>query len=283
MDDTTRTSDSGKEHETLVSLVEAEVAAEPQPGAGDERPRLVASNSGLVAQGLGKRFNKRPVLRGVNVTVQRGEVVGLLGPNGAGKTTSFYIIVGLIQPEYGVVLLDGQDITDLPMYRRARLGIGYLPQEPSIFRGMTVENNIRSVLETIERDREKRETMLDDLLAEFSITHLRKTPSIALSGGERRRVEIARALASQPKFILLDEPLAGIDPIAVGDIRDLVSHLKDRGIGVLITDHNVRETLDIVDRAYIIHEGVVLMEGKPDEIIAHEDVRRVYLGEAFSL
>ncbi len=245
--------------------------------------RLVAENTGLSAEGLGKSFKKRPVLRTVSVHVQRGEAVGLLGPNGAGKTTSFYIITGLIRPDYGNIILDGQDITDLPMYRRARMGIGYLPQEPSIFRGLSVENNIRSVLEVAERDRETRETMLDDLLAEFSITHLRNTPAIALSGGERRRVEIARALASHPKFILLDEPLAGIDPIAVGDIRDLVSHLKHRGIGVLITDHNVRETLDIVDRAYIIHEGVVLMEGSPSDIVAHEDVRRVYLGDKFSL
>lgn len=246
-------------------------------------PRLVTANDGLVADSLGKRFKKRPVLRGVTMTVQRGEAVGLLGPNGAGKTTSFYIITGLIRPDAGTILLDGQDITDLPMYRRARLGIGYLPQEPSIFRGMNVENNIRAALEVVEGDRETRETMLDDLLAEFSVTHLRHTPAIALSGGERRRVEIARALASRPSFILLDEPLAGIDPIAVGDIRDLVSHLKDRGIGVLITDHNVRETLDIVDRAYIIHDGVVLMEGIPDEIVRHEDVRRVYLGDTFRL
>ena len=251
--------------------------------AESNRPRLVASNSGLIAQGLGKRFKKRPVLRGVSFAVQRGEAVGLLGPNGAGKTTCFYIITGLIKPEYGLIILDGQEITDLPMYRRARLGIGYLPQEPSIFRGMSVENNIRAVLEAIESDREKRETMLDDLLAEFSITHLRNTPAVALSGGERRRVEIARSLASQPHFILLDEPLAGIDPIAVGDIRDLVSHLKDRGIGVLITDHNVRETLEIVDRAYILHDGSILMEGVPSEIVADEDVRRVYLGERFSL
>jgi lipopolysaccharide export system ATP-binding protein len=248
-----------------------------------QRPRLVANNTGLIAHGLGKRFKKRPVLRGVSIAVQRGEAVGLLGPNGAGKTTCFYIMTGLITAEYGVVILDGQDITDLPMYRRARLGIGYLPQEPSIFRGLSVEDNIRAVLEVVEPDREKRETRLDDLLAEFSITHLRGTSAIALSGGERRRVEIARALASQPKFILLDEPLAGIDPIAVGDIRDLVSHLKDRGIGVLITDHNVRETLEIVDRAYILHDGMVLMEGKPSEIVAHEGVRRVYLGERFSL
>ena len=246
-------------------------------------PRLVTANAGLVADSLGKRFKKRPVLRGVSLAVQRGEAVGLLGPNGAGKTTSFYIITGLIRPDSGSILLDGQDITDLPMYRRARLGIGYLPQEPSIFRGMNVENNIRAALEVVEGDREKRETMLDDLLAEFSVTHLRHTPAIALSGGERRRVEIARALASKPGFILLDEPLAGIDPIAVGDIRDLVSHLKDRGIGVLITDHNVRETLDIVDRAYIIHDGVVLMEGGPEDIVKHEDVRRVYLGDTFRM
>jgi lipopolysaccharide export system ATP-binding protein len=254
------------------------------PRFEDSTPaRLVAENSGLSAEGLGKSFKKRPVLRGVSVFVQRGEAVGLLGPNGAGKTTCFYIITGLIRPDYGTIVLDGQDITDLPMYRRARLGIGYLPQEPSIFRGLSVESNIRAVLEVAERDREIRETMLDDLLAEFSITHLRNTPAIALSGGERRRVEIARALASHPNFILLDEPLAGIDPIAVGDIRDLVSHLKHRGIGVLITDHNVRETLDIVDRAYIIHEGVLLMEGSPSDIVAHEDVRRVYLGDTFSL
>lgn len=251
--------------------------------AATEAPRLVADNTGLITDEIGKRFKKRPVLRGVSVAVQRGEAVGLLGPNGAGKTTCFYIITGLIKPEYGTVTLDGQDITDLPMYRRARMGIGYLPQEPSIFRGMSVANNIRAVLEINIGDREKRETMLDDLLAEFSITHLRNTPAIALSGGERRRVEIARALASQPHFILLDEPLAGIDPIAVGDIRELVSHLKHRGIGVLITDHNVRETLDIVDRAYIIHEGMVMMEGAPDEIVAHEDVRRVYLGDSFQL
>jgi lipopolysaccharide export system ATP-binding protein len=246
-------------------------------------PRLVADNRGLLAHNLGKSFKRRPVVRGVSVELQRGEVVGLLGPNGAGKTTCFYMMTGLIRADYGNIALDGADITDLPMYRRARLGIGYLPQEPSIFRGLNVENNIRAVLEVVEADREQRETMLDDLLAEFSITHLRNTPAVALSGGERRRVEIARALASQPHFILLDEPLAGIDPIAVGDIRDLVLHLKDRGIGVLITDHNVRETLDVVDRAYIIHEGRVLMEGTPAQIVAHEDVRRVYLGDTFSL
>ena len=256
------------------------------PGVGDladAGPRLVAENPGLIARNLGKRFKKRPVVRDVNLAVQRGEAVGLLGPNGAGKTTCFYMITGLITPDYGEILIDGMDITGLPMYRRARLGIGYLPQEPSIFRGLSVEANIRAVIEVMEPDPDRREIVLDDLLAEFSITHLRRTPALALSGGERRRVEIARALASQPHFMLLDEPLAGIDPIAVGDIRDLVSHLKDRGIGVLITDHNVRETLEIVDRAYILHDGQVLMEGAPAEIVAHEGVRRVYLGERFSL
>jgi lipopolysaccharide export system ATP-binding protein len=246
-------------------------------------PRLVADNPGLVAQNLGKRFRKRPVLRDVSLQVRQGEAVGLLGPNGAGKTTCFYMITGLLTPDAGRISLDGHDITELPMYRRARLGVGYLPQEASIFRGLSVEQNIRSVLEVIEPERDRREAMLEDLLAEFSISHLRRTPALALSGGERRRVEIARALASQPHFMLLDEPLAGIDPIAVSDIRDLVKHLKNRGIGVLITDHNVRETLDIVDRAYILHEGSVLMSGAPDEIVSHSDVRRVYLGERFSL
>ncbi|MSO74449.1 MAG: LPS export ABC transporter ATP-binding protein [Alphaproteobacteria bacterium] len=246
-------------------------------------PRLVKLNRGLVALNLGKRFHKRPVLRDVSITVQRGEAVGLLGPNGAGKTTTFYLITGLIAPDYGQVYLDQHDITELPMYRRARLGIGYLPQEASIFRGMTVENNIKAVLEVSEPARERRDALLDELLAEFSISHLRHTPALALSGGERRRVEIARALASRPSFMLLDEPLAGIDPIALGEIRELVASLKNRGIGVLITDHNVRETLDIVDRAYILHEGAVLMEGLPDDIVAHEEVRRVYLGERFRL
>jgi len=256
-------------------------------GAGTEGtaqgPRLVTSNSGLVASNLGKAYKGRPVLRDVSLSVNRGEAVGLLGPNGAGKTTCFYIITGLILPDYGTISLDGTQVTELPMYRRARLGIGYLPQEASIFRGLSVENNIRAVLEVVEPDRDTREQMLDELLAEFSISHLRRTPAIALSGGERRRVEIARALASQPHFILLDEPFAGIDPIAVNDIRELVGHLRERGIGVLITDHNVRETLDIVDRAYILHDGMVLMEGAPSEIVAHKDVRRVYLGERFSL
>jgi lipopolysaccharide export system ATP-binding protein len=249
----------------------------------ENRPRLVADNRGLLGQGLGKSFKRRPVLRNVNVSVQRGEAVGLLGPNGAGKTTCFYIVTGLIAADTGVVTLDGRDITDLPMYRRARLGIGYLPQEASIFRGLTVEQNIRAILEITERAPDIRDAMLEALMAEFSITHLRRTPAMALSGGERRRCEIARALATQPHFILLDEPLAGIDPIAVAEIRDLVAHLKDRGIGVLITDHNVRETLEIVDRAYILHEGRVLMEGKPAEIVTNDDVRRVYLGDRFSL
>ena len=246
-------------------------------------PRLVAENEGLDASNIGKRFRKRPVVRDVSISVRRGEVVGLLGPNGAGKTTCFYMITGLLSPDSGSIFLDGHDITDLPMYRRARLGIGYLPQEASIFRGLTVEQNIRAVIEVIEPEVERREILLEDLMAEFSISHLRRTPSLALSGGERRRVEIARALACRPHFMLLDEPLAGIDPIAVSDIRDLVSHLKDRGIGVLITDHNVRETLDIVDRAYILHDGAVLMSGEPAEIVAHSDVRRVYLGERFTL
>ncbi len=249
----------------------------------ERRPRLVADRAGLMAVSLGKSFKKRPVLRDVSIGLQRGEVVGLLGPNGAGKTTCFYIVTGLLQPDYGWITLDGHDITDLPMYRRARLGIGYLPQEASIFRGLTVEQNIRAVLEVVEPDRGQREARLDELLSEFSIGHLRRTPALALSGGERRRAEIARALASRPSFMLLDEPLAGIDPIAVADIRDLVSHLRDRGIGVLITDHNVRDTLEIVDRAYIIHEGHVLMEGLPRDIVANDDVRRVYLGESFSL
>lgn len=258
-----------------------------QPPADEQAkrptPRLVADNKGLVAENIGKRFKKRPVLRGVSLSLNRGEIVGLLGPNGAGKTTCFYIVTGLIAADHGRIVLDGEDITDLPMYRRARLGIGYLPQEPSIFRGLNVEANIRAVLEVSERDAEKRRRMLDELLAEFSIEHLRRTPALALSGGERRRVEIARALAAKPAFILLDEPFAGIDPIAVSDIRDLVLHLRDRGIGVLITDHNVRETLDLVDRAYILHDGIVLREGTPADIVADEAVRRVYLGERFSL
>jgi lipopolysaccharide export system ATP-binding protein len=260
------------------------IAGETASGLGNGRADPAAlDRTGLVAENLGKQFKRRPVLRGVSLSVRRGEAVGLLGPNGAGKTTCFYIITGLIRADSGSVMLDGVDITDLPMYRRARLGIGYLPQEASIFRGLSVEQNIRAVLEVVEPDRDRRESRLDELLGEFSIAHLRRAPAIALSGGERRRVEIARALASHPNFILLDEPLAGIDPIAVGEIRNLVSHLKDRGIGVLITDHNVRETLDIVDRAYILHSGEVLREGSPSEIVLDENVRRVYLGERFTL
>lgn len=232
---------------------------------------------------IGKKYKKRPVLRNVSLNVRRGEAVGLLGPNGAGKTTCFYCVTGLITPDYGEVRIDGQDITRLPMYKRARLGIGYLPQEASIFRSLSVEDNIKAILEIVVEDESKRETMLEELLNEFSIAHLRKAPALALSGGERRRLEIARALASQPNYILLDEPLAGIDPIAVGEIRRLVAQLKHRGLGVLITDHNVRETLDITDRAYILHGGTVLMEGTPSEIVANEKVREVYLGDSFSM
>ena len=241
------------------------------------------SNSKLEIFNIGKRYKNRPVLRNVSLNVKRGEAVGLLGPNGAGKTTCFYCVTGLITPDYGDVHIDGKDITNLPMYRRARMGIGYLPQEASIFRSLTVEDNIKAVLQIVIDSESQRENMLEELLSEFSISHLRKSPAIALSGGERRRLEIARALASQPNFILLDEPLAGIDPIAVSEIRNLVSQLKHRGLGVLITDHNVRETLDITDRAYILHGGTVLMEGTPDEIIANKDVRKVYLGDNFSL
>ena len=232
---------------------------------------------------IGKKYKKRPVLRNVSLHIKRGEAVGLLGPNGAGKTTCFYCITGLITPDYGDVHIDGEDITALPMYRRARMGIGYLPQEASIFRSLSVEDNIKAILEIVIEDVDKRENILEELLSEFSIAHLRKSLAISLSGGERRRLEIARALASQPKFILLDEPLAGIDPIAVNEIRMLVAQLKHRGLGVLITDHNVRETLDIVDRAYILHGGSVLMEGTPSEIISSKEVRKVYLGDNFSL
>lgn len=252
-------------------------------GASSKQTRPTIPTTGLATLNLGKHYKGRPVLRDVSLQVQRGQAVGLLGPNGAGKTTCFYIITGLIKADAGQVLLDGQDITGLPMYRRARLGIGYLPQEASIFRGMSVEDNILAVLEVVEKDPTRREQMLEELLAEFSVSHLRRSPAVALSGGERRRVEIARALATQPHFILLDEPLAGIDPIAVGEIRELVLQLKERGIGVLITDHNVRDTLDLVDNAYIIHEGRVLRSGAPEEIVEDEDVRRVYLGENFRL
>ena len=244
---------------------------------------LVHSNSGLVATHLSKHYQKRPILRDVSLTLQRGEVVGLLGPNGAGKTTLFYMISGLIFPDTGTITLDDQNITKLPMYRRARLGIGYLPQEMSIFRGMTVEQNIKAILQAVEDDPVKQTKQLESLLAEFSITHLRYSRALSLSGGERRRVEIARALAAQPQFILLDEPLAGVDPIAIRDIREMIQHLRNRGIGVLITDHNVRDTLDLVNRAYILHGGQVLMEGTPDDIVGNKDVRRVYLGERFKI
>ena len=232
---------------------------------------------------LGKSYKARRVVEDVSLNVRRGEAVGLLGPNGAGKTTVFYMITGLVKADKGMIELDGHDVTGLPMYRRARLGIGYLPQEASIFRGLSVEDNIKAVLEIAEPDRDKRAQQLEALLDEFDIKRLRKSPSIALSGGERRRCEIARALASNPSFMLLDEPFAGIDPIAVGDIQDLVQHLKGRGIGVLITDHNVRETLGLIDRAYIIHSGHVLTEGAPEAIVANPDVRRFYLGEDFRM
>ena len=250
---------------------------------GDGHLRAVDGGNGLVVNRIGKSFNKRPVVRSVSLNLKRGEAVGLLGPNGAGKTTCFYMISGLIAADTGTIEVDGHDVTRLPMYRRARLGIGYLPQEASIFRGLTAEQNIRATAELMEPDSARLDAMVEELLAEFGITHIRNTPSIALSGGERRRVEIARALATHPSYILLDEPFAGIDPIAVGEIRDLVRHLKDRGIGVLITDHNVRDALDVIDRAYILHDGQVLKEGTPAEIVSDRDVRRVYLGEKFSL
>jgi lipopolysaccharide export system ATP-binding protein len=237
----------------------------------------------LAVYQLGKTYRSRHVVADVSLYVRRGEAVGLLGPNGAGKTTVFYMITGLVMPDKGAIELDGRDVTPLPMYRRARLGIGYLPQEASIFRGLSVEDNIKAVLEMSEPDRDRRATELESLLEEFDIKRLRKTPSIALSGGERRRCEIARALAGRPTFMLLDEPFAGIDPIAVGDIQDLVRHLTSRSIGVLITDHNVRETLGLIDRAYIIHSGHVLTEGSPEEIVANPDVRRFYLGHDFRM
>jgi len=246
-------------------------------------PQLLRRPGFLAVHSVEKSFGTRQVVRGVSIYVRRGEAVGLLGPNGAGKTTVFYMITGLIKADRGAIELDGHDVTKLPMYQRARLGIGYLPQEASIFRGLTVEQNIRAVLEVVEPSYKKRERELDALLDEFNIKRLRKSPSIALSGGERRRVEIARALATRPNYMLLDEPFAGIDPIAVGDIQDLVRHLTNRGIGVLITDHNVRETLGLTDRAYIVYAGEILTEGSPDDIVANPDVRRLYLGEEFRL
>ena len=241
------------------------------------------TEQGLSVRNLRKSYRKRPVIRDVSLELTRGEVVALLGPNGSGKTTCFYSIAGLVMPDGGQVLIDGVDVTNFPMYRRAKLGIGYLPQERSIFQGLNVEDNILAILEIVEKDRTKRRERLEELLNEFSISHLRKTPSVALSGGERRRCEIARSLAANPKYLLLDEPFPGIDPIAVGDIRDLVIDLKDRGIGVLITDHNVRETLEIVDRAYILHDGGVLMSGTAEEVVRDEKVRSVYLGQGFRM
>ncbi len=270
---------------------------QPQNGAQNGtrqavRPRRRSDGNGVAASehkgllavhAVEKTFVGRKVVKGVSLYVRKGEAVGLLGPNGAGKTTVFYMITGLIKADHGRIELDGRDVTGLPMYQRARLGIGYLPQEASIFRGLTVEENVRAVLEVVEPDKRRRNHDLDALLEEFNIARLRKTPAIALSGGERRRVEIARALATRPSYMLLDEPFAGIDPIAVGDIQALVRHLTNRGIGVLITDHNVRETLGLTDRAYIIYSGEVLMEGRPDDIVNNPEVRRLYLGEEFRL
>ncbi|MDR9484733.1 MULTISPECIES: LPS export ABC transporter ATP-binding protein [Sediminimonas] len=244
---------------------------------------VTQGQSGLEISNLRKSYRKRVVIRDVSLSLNRGEVVGLLGPNGCGKSTTFYMIAGLIYPEAGQVRIDGRDVGNLPMYRRAKLGIGYLPQEMSIFRGLSVEDNIAAVLDISCPDRHKRRERLEELLSEFSIEHLRRAPALALSGGERRRVEIARCLASEPKYLLLDEPFAGVDPISVGDIRHLVADLRNRGIGVLITDHNVRETLEIVDRTYILHDGRVLMAGTPNEVVQNENVRRVYLGDTFRI
>jgi lipopolysaccharide export system ATP-binding protein len=252
----------------------------PASGVASERDKYKGT---LIARGLCKSYRGRAVVSDVSIGLRAGEAVGLLGPNGAGKTTCFYMVTGLVPVDKGTIEIDGFDITTMPMYRRARLGIGYLPQEASIFRGLTVEQNIRAVLEVVEKNRKRREEKLDELLEEFHIPHLRKSPAIALSGGERRRLEIARALASNPSFMLLDEPFAGIDPIAVSDIQQLVRHLTARGIGVLITDHNVRETLGLIDRAYILHAGQVLTHGRANDIINNADVRRLYLGEGFSL
>lgn len=245
--------------------------------------QVTEGDLGLKVQNLRKSYKKRTVIRDFSMALNRGEVVALLGPNGSGKSTTFYMIAGLINAEAGSVVLDGRDVTGLPMYRRAQLGIGYLPQEMSIFRGLSVEDNIMAVLDIAVKNRHKRRERLEELLSEFSIEHLRRAPALALSGGERRRVEIARCLAADPKYLLLDEPFAGVDPISVGDIRHLVADLKKRGIGVLITDHNVRETLEIVDQAYILHDGKVLMAGTPDDVVQNENVRRVYLGNDFRI
>ena len=263
--------------ENVATIEGADGMMPSQPG---KTTRLKGT---LVARGLCKSYRGRQVVNGVSFGVRAGEAVGILGPNGAGKTTCFYMVTGLVPADAGTIEIDGYDVTSMPMYRRSRLGIGYLPQEASIFRGLSVENNIKAVLEVVEKDRKKRATELDALLEEFHIAHLRKAPAISLSGGERRRLEIARALASRPNFMLLDEPFAGVDPIAVSDIQQLVRHLTSRGIGVLITDHNVRETLGLIDRAYIIHAGQVLTHGRPTEIVANPDVRRLYLGDQFTL
>jgi lipopolysaccharide export system ATP-binding protein len=255
----------------------------PASGAMPANARSVAADGGLEVVSIAKSYDKRAVLTDISLSVAKGEVLGLLGPNGAGKTTCFYSIMGLVRPDSGRILLDGIDITALPMYRRAVLGLGYLPQETSIFRGMTVEQNIATVLELIEPDKATRAAELDRLLDEFGLTRLRTAPAMALSGGERRRCEIARALAANPAIMLLDEPFAGIDPLSIADIRHLVIDLRDRGIGVLITDHNVRETLDIVDRACIIYGGQVLFSGSPEALVADPNVRRLYLGEGFTL
>jgi lipopolysaccharide export system ATP-binding protein len=250
--------------------------------ATDQHANLSFSSEGLLAAHLAKAYRGRSVVKDVSIALHQGEIVGLLGPNGAGKTTCFYMITGLIRVDQGAITIDGQDVTGLPMYQRARLGVGYLPQEPSIFRGLTVEENVMSVAELAEPNRAKRKEAVDQLLAELRIDHLRHSPASALSGGERRRCEIARALATRPSFMLLDEPFAGIDPLAINDIRELILFLKDRGLGILITDHNVRETLEIVDRASIIFGGEVLFEGTPDEVTNNADVRKAYLGERFT-
>jgi lipopolysaccharide export system ATP-binding protein len=264
-----------------LKLTEQQLNGSMAPAPADDGKERFRGT--LIARNLTKSYRGRQVVNGVSFGLRAGEAVGLLGPNGAGKTTCFYMVTGLVPVDNGSIEIDGHDVTSMPMYRRARLGIGYLPQEASIFRGLSVEDNIKAVLEVVQKDRKLREAQLDELLEEFHIAHLRKSPSIALSGGERRRLEIARALASRPNFMLLDEPFAGVDPIAVADIKNLVRQLTKRGIGVLITDHNVRETLALVDRAYIIHAGELLIHGRPNEIVANPDVRRLYLGDQFTL
>jgi lipopolysaccharide export system ATP-binding protein len=281
-----RTPPDRRAQQPATRIAAPQAAQQPRAGATQRAQadgRHSARHGYLAAHSVEKSFGGRTVVKGVTLYVRRGEAVGLLGPNGAGKTTVFYMITGLISADKGRIELDGYDVTQLPMYQRARLGVGYLPQEASIFRGLNVEDNIRSVLEVVEPDRRRREADLNALMEEFNIARLRKTPAIALSGGERRRVEIARALATRPSYMLLDEPFAGIDPIAVGDIQALVRHLTNRGIGVLITDHNVRETLGLTDRSYIIYSGEVLMEGRAEDIVNNPDVRRLYLGEEFRL